>query len=265
MAELEPSPTSPPNDSDASTKAKDDAGHEAQVHSKYFFEDVPVIFEVEGVLFKVHTHFLTKHSPVFDTMFSCPPGEDGPEGQSVDRPIPLPGVTVKEWEALLDFFYEGMHPPHSSFTQLLLQERGRGFKRGEKKEVIDRLMALLSISTRFDFEMIRSMAMDALVKRVPDPIERILIARKYELDEWLHPAYVQLCVREAALNEDEGIQLGIRTTVALAKVRELIAPKRTSIYGNASLSPVLAEAAKELVTRVCFPVTEEVQDNTPSA
>ncbi|KAF6751637.1 hypothetical protein DFP72DRAFT_1012155 [Ephemerocybe angulata] len=241
MAELEPSPTSPPNDSDASTKAKDDAGHEAQVHSKYFFDDVPVIFEVEGVLFKVHTHFLTKHSPVFDTMFSCPPGEDGPEGQSVDRPIPLPGVTVKEWEALLDFFYEG--------------ER-KGIQDGGE-EGSDRA----TISTRFDFEMVRRLAMDALELRVPDPIERILIARKYELDEWLYSAYLQLCLREAALNEDEGNQLGMRTTVLLAKSRELLAPKRSKHGFSADRHKI----AGEIVTRVCFPVTEEVQDNTPSA
>lgn len=124
--------------------------------------------------------------------------------------------------------------------------------------MIERLIALLSISTRFDFEMVRRLVMDALELRVPDPIERILIARKYELDEWLYSAYLQLCVREAALDEDEGNQLGMRTTVLLAKSRELIAPRR-SIHG------LNYKAAEDIVARVCFPVTEEVQDHTPSA
>ena len=94
-------------------------------HSKYFFDDVPVIFEVcsqglrqtarrplsfteveGGILFKVHKHFLERESSVFKTMFSCPPDSAGPEGATEDKPIVLPGVKADEFEALLDYFYE---------------------------------------------------------------------------------------------------------------------------------------------------------------
>jgi len=40
-------------------------------------------------------------------MFACPPRQDGPDGVSDKRPIPLPGVLSSEFEALLDFFYRG--------------------------------------------------------------------------------------------------------------------------------------------------------------
>ncbi len=44
-------------------------------------------------------------------MFSCPAGEGAsPEGMNDEQPIPLPGVTTKEFEALLDYFYRPFVP-----------------------------------------------------------------------------------------------------------------------------------------------------------
>lgn len=40
-------------------------------------------------------------------MFLCPPRPEGAEGQTDDKPIPLPGVTRDEFKILLDFFYLG--------------------------------------------------------------------------------------------------------------------------------------------------------------
>ena len=40
-------------------------------------------------------------------MFSCPSSEHGQEGVDDSKPIHLPGVTSRQFEALLEFFYEG--------------------------------------------------------------------------------------------------------------------------------------------------------------
>lgn len=63
--------------------------------------------QVEDTFFKVHRYFLTRESEVFRTMFSCPSSEDGQEGVDDSKPIHLPGVTSRQFEALLEFFYEG--------------------------------------------------------------------------------------------------------------------------------------------------------------
>ncbi|GBE83340.1 hypothetical protein SCP_0503880 [Sparassis crispa] len=78
-------------------------------HSKYYLEDDLVIFVVENHLFKVHRYFLVRESDFFRTMFELPPGETPAEGQTDDKAIPLPGVTRREFECLLDFLYYGMH------------------------------------------------------------------------------------------------------------------------------------------------------------
>lgn len=60
--------------------------------------------QVEDTFFKVHRYFLTRESEVFRTMFSCPSSEDGQEGVDDSKPIHLPGVTSRQFEALLEFF-----------------------------------------------------------------------------------------------------------------------------------------------------------------
>lgn len=56
--------------------------------------------QVEDQLFKVHQYHLAQESEHFRQLFKLPatPGSD-------ERPLPLPGVTVEEFEALLDYFY----------------------------------------------------------------------------------------------------------------------------------------------------------------
>jgi hypothetical protein len=69
--------------------------------------------EVENQLFKVHRHFLIEGSEVFRDMFAHAGGtgtgknsvEDATEGTTDDWPIPLPDVTVEEFEVLLQCFY----------------------------------------------------------------------------------------------------------------------------------------------------------------
>lgn len=64
-----------------------------------------LILQVENQLFKIHRHFLRQESDVFKWMFICPPRVEGPDGTRDDNAISLPGVKIREFEALLDFFY----------------------------------------------------------------------------------------------------------------------------------------------------------------
>lgn len=87
--------------------------------------------------------------------------------------------------------------------------------------------ALLSISTRYAFDRIRDRAIAALApgptpysSHVLDPVEMIVLAVKHDIPQWLETAYVLLCMREHALQEEEGEKLGIITSIRLAKTRE---------------------------------------------
>ncbi|KAK7042601.1 BTB domain-containing protein [Favolaschia claudopus] len=173
---------------------------------KYYFDDSLSIFSVEDKLYKIHRHFLRKESTVFDGMFTSPPGADGEDGCTDARAIPLPDVTRSEFEALLNFFYE------------------ETFQRGEAST--EEWMELLAISTRFDFQRLRERAigaLDPLLSRGKGrPIERIALAEKHDIPQWLRIAYVDICERGPPLNESEAEKIGTRKTVLLGRAREMI-------------------------------------------
>jgi hypothetical protein len=97
------------------TPAETDDSDEVSLHNVYYFEDYMVTFlvsipfshrctagerriyahQVEGRLFKIHRHFLARDSERFRAM------------DSSQDPIELAEVTIKEFECLLNFFYQG--------------------------------------------------------------------------------------------------------------------------------------------------------------
>lgn len=62
--------------------------------------------QVEDQLFRIHRYYLTQGSEVFRSMFTSPSGEGkAPDGMRDEQPITLPEVNVREFEALMDYFY----------------------------------------------------------------------------------------------------------------------------------------------------------------
>ncbi|KAG7451629.1 uncharacterized protein BT62DRAFT_916590 [Guyanagaster necrorhizus] len=75
-------------------------------NQKFYFDDDMMIFIVGRELFRIHRYFLARESEFFRTMFSCPPGTEGPEGISDDKPIPIgAGATREEFECVLDYIF----------------------------------------------------------------------------------------------------------------------------------------------------------------
>jgi len=190
-------------------------------HHKYYITDDLVTFVVEERLFRVHRYFFEWESEFFRSMFSLPSGDAVTEGKSDDKPIPLPGVTIRQFESLLDFFYFRQSIEDSSLTSA---------------DWID----LLAISSRYDFEKIRKRAIKELENAQPatDPVTKVMLALKHDIPEWLQPAYVLLCERPDPLDEAEAEKLGISTTVKVAKAREKFHASYGFGYGYGTGYPV---------------------------
>jgi len=131
------------------------------------------------------------------------------EGKTECRPIVLPEVTSFEFRCLLQFLYDGMYESH----------------RGQEEWI-----ALLSISTRFHFDKIRTMSIKAVAELEPplDPVERITLSAKYDIPQWLRPAYVDLCVRKIPLTDTEAEKIGLSDAFLLMKAREKYRVQATS-------------------------------------
>jgi hypothetical protein len=83
---------------------------------------------------------------------------------------------------------------------------------------------ILSISSRYDMEKIRQRAIREIISSRPriDPVEKIVLAEKHNIGDWLAPSYVSLCQRANPLEEWEAEKLGIRVAVKLARAREAV-------------------------------------------
>jgi hypothetical protein len=81
---------------------------------------------------------------------------------------------------------------------------------------------LLSISNKFKLEKVHKRAITALERTQLDPVDKIDLAVKHDVPEWLDPAYIELCKREDPLREEEAEKVGLNTTVKLYRAREKV-------------------------------------------
>lgn len=81
---------------------------------------------------------------------------------------------------------------------------------------------LLSISHRYECERARERSIKEIDKLLP-PIgnaEKIMMAKKFGVEEWLLPACVALVERQASITYAEAEKLGLDMTVHLSEARE---------------------------------------------
>jgi hypothetical protein len=101
-------------------------------------------------------------------------------------------------------------------------------------------------------ERIRARALQELEYIPPiDPARRITLARKYDVQEWLLPSYVALCLRRQPLNVLEAVDLGLETMVLIAMARESVRdPGTLKDFEDASVSMSYEEFMTDVIAEV---------------
>ncbi|KAI0726910.1 hypothetical protein C8Q72DRAFT_887192 [Fomitopsis betulina] len=179
-------------------------------HKSLYLTGEPVIIRVEETLFRVHRHFLTRHSKVFADLFKLPPvaGKPG-EGLTDEHPIILEGVTCRDFERLLSLFY----PENIRVGDLSTTEEWT---------------SVLALATKWDFAEYRQLAI-ARLAQLASPVDRILLGRRYDVPEWLTAAYLELCTRDDVLSYDEGMLLGMHDVILLSDIRQNVRKGRITM------------------------------------
>ncbi len=103
-------------------------------------------------------------------------------------------------------------------------------------------MAMLSISTRMIFEKVRERAIKEITARLDqvEAFELIGLAIKYDVEQWLKPAYRRIVTRSNLITHEEALKVPFPMAVMLMRSREQYwntpHPHRSQ-YRNRSLSP----------------------------
>ena len=109
--------------------------------------------------------------------------------------------------------------------------------------------SILELAQRWFFQEMKSLAIRELQNKSLSPVERIELYHRNAVDRrLLADDYLALCQRPDPLNYEEGLELGLETTLMIARTREDIRSPRSPAGVVVPLTPTLQ--GQELVGQI---------------
>ncbi|KAG2074398.1 hypothetical protein BDR04DRAFT_174332 [Suillus decipiens] len=184
-----------------------------QHHPEFYLPDGNITFLVENTFFCVHRSFFERESQFFIRELAQAP-QDGISDESAFR---VEDVTSDDFTTLLWVWYSPKYRLDRNSS--------------------DDWLVILELSTRWQFPEMKKLAIEQLQCLKMDPVEKIAIYNKYEIDRsLLLPEYKHLCTREGQMSIEEGEKVGILTVLAIHQARER-AMKSAMENGRDNLTP----------------------------
>ncbi|KAI0254407.1 hypothetical protein BJV78DRAFT_1280015 [Lactifluus subvellereus] len=172
-------------------------------HKSYFIHEADVTIRVESYIFRIHRFFLIRESAYFRLRLSAPtlPGQD-PPGSSESNPLVLDDATPDAFACFLWVFY---NPKYSVYNA-----------------TAEQWSSILDLSQKWGFKDVEWLCIRELEKLDLSPVDRIQIYQRFNLDDTLLlDCYESLTTRDEPIGVDEGVKLGLRTSLQIARAREV--------------------------------------------
>ncbi|CAA7260385.1 unnamed protein product [Cyclocybe aegerita] len=211
-------------------------------HEEYYISSADLSILVEQVQFRVHRYFFERESAYFRKELTTPasPGVV-PQGSNDSNAIILEGITPVEFAKFLWVFYNPRyslyHAPVSDW------------------EII------LRFANNWRFPEVKKLAVRELEKKELGDVKRIALYHANAVDRnLLVPRYAALCARPEPLTLEEGMALGMETTLMIAAGREE-ARSRLPSGVRSPLEPTIKGADLHAAIRELFQIAPtEVAD-----
>ncbi|KAF8190893.1 hypothetical protein BJ912DRAFT_316196 [Pholiota molesta] len=171
-------------------------------HHEYYIPSADLSILVENVQFRVHKFFFERESHYFAARLSTPatPGT-ALQGSGDGNAIKLDGLTVDEFARFLWVFYNRKYSIYDADTE--------------------DWASILTLAHRWGFPEVKSLAVRELERKELPDVKRIKLYHDTAVDRaLLVPRYAALCARDAPLSLAEGRDLGMETTLMIARGRE---------------------------------------------
>ena len=163
------------------------------------------------------------------------------EGSSDDNPIKLPETPKAEIENLLRFFYFGYKTCHLEVYHGLIVNLNFRMHDDYVASLTD-WISTLSISTRLMFEKVRERAIKEITAQLDqvEPFDLIGLAIKFDVEQWLKPAYRRIVTRSSLITHAEAAKVPFPMAVMLMRSREQYWKNNANNYrggGYTTISP----------------------------
>lgn len=221
-------------------------GQRAPWHKDYYIHGGDAVFSVENTLFRVHRFFFTRDSSWFrDRLpYPAPPGETT-KGSTDNLPLVLEDITKSEFERFLWVFY---NPKYSLYDTS-----------------IEEWTSILKLAHTWNFIEVKELAIRGLESLQIPALQKVVLYQTYDVDRnRLQTAYTALTVRDEPLTIEEGRELGLETSLQLARAREVA---RAPVFGGRGVgnprSPVnLAGVELHAIINDVFQLTSASEHTT---
>jgi hypothetical protein len=165
--------------------------------------DGDVNIRVEDHIFRVHKYFFTRGSSHFRRLFE--PSRflvQDPPGSSESNPIILEDISSSAFACFLSVFY---NPKYSVYDA-----------------TPDQWSLILNLAQKWEFKEVELLCIRELEKLDLSPVDRIHIYQTFGLDSTLLiDSYATLTSRDEPIGLDEGMKLGLMTSLKIARAREM--------------------------------------------
>ncbi|KAJ3820064.1 hypothetical protein EV361DRAFT_910107 [Lentinula raphanica] len=178
-------------------------------------------FLVENHLFRLPIHHLAAQSSYFQNL-----ADTTKDGLTEDNPIDLDGASREDFRQLLRV----LCPP-------------RTFQAEPETLSLSQWESVLKLTKKWELDKVKTHAISA-VEKLPnvDPVDKIILARTYDVRPWLAPSFNEILQRSKSLTESDVERLGIPTAVHLMGLRDRLrpsGPERKWSLGSERLATVI--------------------------
>lgn len=252
-------------------------------HPEYYIPSADLCFLVGNIQFRVHRYFFERESAHYRRQLSLPvsPGAQR-QGTSDAEPLVLTAedATPEQFEKFCWVFYNPRYSlytaPTSSWATILTLAQKWSFP--QVKALAIRYLELFPAdpsaapsTPRRAISRYSSRQQEVPAGEYLDPVSKIALYQNNDVDpNLLIPSYITLVARERPISLQDGLKLGMETTLVIASAREYVRSQRNP---DGSRSPIdLSQAdtpatQSELVgvVREVFGINEDVPEDDYTA
>ncbi|KDQ23567.1 hypothetical protein PLEOSDRAFT_1023681, partial [Pleurotus ostreatus PC15] len=167
-------------------------------HQRYYLSDGDLYALSDNTIFRIHAHFLQKHSVWIQTQPHL-------AGREEDKPLVLcEGISANDFAKVLWVFYDET-----------LERQASG----------EEWFGILLTAEKMQMPRVQLLASSKLKELTftTDPIEKIAVQQRYSIrPQWALDAYLEVCTRPKPLTLDEGVRIGLPGTIMIAEIREQV-------------------------------------------
>ncbi|VDC03807.1 unnamed protein product [Peniophora sp. CBMAI 1063] len=211
-----------------------DVSSESQAlkHPRFYFETNFIKFQIENTLYRVHDYLFTMHSPFWSQKLDV---------LRDDSTVLDLDVSEADMDAFLAILYNKNFQGHDLKTYVEWE-------------------SVLRLATRWAFDSIRTLALDKL-EPLASPLQKLVLARAFDVPCWIQPAIVSLCMRKEALSLAEGSLLSMSDVIVIAAAREAVRQAHLTTPSKENVTAYVAN----VVLSEDIPASPIVAAETPSS